>query len=158
MDRPNAKETTKSEAHLEAGPPPDLGKLILEREIPSDIALVTPLIIRVSDFLREGDLISPDFKNKLQICLDEALRNAVIHGNKRDFAKKVRLKIFVGDDQWAVVVEDEGKGFVLDKVPDPLAENALWGEGGRGIHLMAHYMDRVNFYCNGRVLVMTKSL
>ena len=140
-----------------AEPAPSPGNVVLEREIPSDLALVTPLIIRVSDFLVEQGLLAQGFKNKFQLCLDEALRNAVTHGNRKEFGKKVRVRVFEGDTQWGVVVEDEGKGFCLDKVPDPCAEPSIWGEGGRGIHLIGHYMDRVDFYSGGRVLVMGKN-
>ena len=141
-----------------ADPPPDLGRIIHEREIPSDVALVTPLIIRVTEFLQEGNVVPPDFKNKFQLCLDEALRNAVIHGNRRDFSKKVKLRAFVGETEWGVMIEDEGQGFSLEKVPDPLAEPSLWGENGRGIRLIELYMDRVDFYRGGRVMVMAKDL
>jgi len=151
------KEKTNP-AKISAGPPPDLGRIIHEREIPSDVALVTPMIIRVTEFLQEGNVIPPDFKNKFQLCLDEALRNAVIHGNNRDFSKKVKLRAFVNETQWGVVIEDEGKGFVLEEVPDPLEDGSLWGESGRGIRLMELYMDRVEYYQGGRVLVMAKDL
>jgi serine/threonine-protein kinase RsbW len=153
------KPTTENKAaRVHAEPPPELGRIILEREIPSDVALVTPLIIRVTEFLQEGSVIPPDFKNKLQLCLDEALRNAVIHGNRRDFAKKVKLRAFVNETRWGIVVEDEGKGFALEKVPDPLTDGSLWGESGRGIRLIELYMDGVDYFCGGRVLVMSKDL
>jgi len=139
-----------------AGAPPAVGPVILEREIPSDVALVAPLIIRATDFLCEEGILSEEFKNKFQLCLDEALRNAVIHGNRRDFSKKVKLRAFADASRWGVVVEDEGSGFALERVPDPLTEKSLWGEGGRGLHLMAHYMDQVDYYFGGRVLVMEK--
>jgi serine/threonine-protein kinase RsbW len=140
------------------GPVPDLGQLILEREIPSEVALVTPLIIRTTEFLNEEGVIPLDFKNKFQLCLDEALRNAVIHGNRRDFSKKVKLRAYVSDASWAVAVEDEGNGFTVHQVQDPRSDKSLMQEGGRGLHLIAHYMDHVDLYCGGRVLVMGKSL
>jgi serine/threonine-protein kinase RsbW len=142
--------------HAEA--PPDLGEVILEKEIPSEVALVTPLIIRTTEFLSEKEVLPIDFKNKFQLCLDEALRNAVIHGNRRDFSKKVKLRAFVSETRWGVVVEDEGNGFSLDRVQDPRSDKSLWVEGGRGLHLIAYYMDQIDFYGGGSVLVMAKSL
>jgi len=157
MTEPKSKTTTRPIGfHQE--PPPSLKKVILEREIPSDVALVTPLIIRVSEFLVKEELLRADFTNKFQLCLDEALRNAVIHGNRRDFQKKVRMRVFADESRWGVAIEDEGKGFVLEKVPDPLADKSLWTEGGRGLHLMAYYMDQVDYYSGGKVLVMVKCL
>jgi anti-sigma regulatory factor (Ser/Thr protein kinase) len=153
-----SKTVQPQSIRFHSGPAPEPGRVVLEREIPSDLALVTPLIIRVSEFLLGQKLLPADFKNKFQLCLDEALRNAVTHGNCAQFGKKVRLRVFVNDEKWGVMIEDEGKGFSQEKVPDALADRSLWGEGGRGIHLMAHYMDQVDFYSNGRVLLMAKSL
>ena len=83
----------------------------------------------------------------------------MVHGNKRDFSKKVQLKAYVGETQWGIVVEDEGDGFSRERLPtNPLNENSIWGESGRGIHLIEHYMDEVNYYHGGRVLVMAKFL
>lgn len=153
------EKSTRRRVRFHENPPPELGRVILEREIPSEIALVTPLIIRVTDFLLTGSVIPMDFKNKLQLCLDEALRNAVLHGNKREFSKKVKLKAFVGELHWGILIEDEGDGFSREILPtESLNEDSVWGESGRGIHLMEHYMDEVDYYCGGRVLVMAKFL
>ncbi len=158
MTEPHDPMIRDRRARFHPGPPPDLGKVIQEREIPSEVALATPLIIRATEFLLEENLVAPDFKNKFQVCLEEALRNAIIHGNKRDFSKKVKMKAFVNDTHWGVVVEDEGEGFAGDELPDPMADEGVWGESGRGIHLIEHYMDEVDYYCGGRTLVMAKTL
>ena len=158
MTEQREKTTQERRIRFHEGPPPDLGRVIHEREIPSDVALVTPLIIRVTEFLLEENVVPPDFKNKFQLCLDEALRNAIIHGNRKDFSKKVRLRVFLNDECWRVMVEDEGTGFSLEKIPDPLTDVSLWGEGGRGIHLMEYCMDGMDYYQGGRALVMTKFL
>ncbi len=151
------EKTPQRNVRFHSGPPPNHGRVILEREIPSEIALVTPLIIRVTEFLLEGNVIPLDFKNKFQLCLDEALRNSIIHGNQRDFSKKVKLAAFVDDAHWGVVVEDEGNGFSPDRIPaDPNNDHSIWGESGRGIHLIEHYMDEVDYYQGGSVLVMAK--
>ena len=156
MTEPRERTAQDIGHHAEA--PPELGTTILEREIPSEVALVTPLIIRATDFLESEGLLLPEFKSKFQLCIDEALRNAVVHGNKRDFSKKVKLIAFLSDSCWGVRIEDEGRGFAPQKVPDPREEQSLWGESGRGLHLMAHYMDKVDYYLNGRVLVLQKHL
>lgn len=156
QQRQGTRERRPAKLHQE--PPPEPSKVIDEREIPSEVALVTPLIIRVTDFLLQENVLSPSFKNKFQLCLDEALRNAIVHGNRKDFSKKVKLQVFVQEDRWGVLVSDQGSGFVLDRVPDPLEETGLWGETGRGIRLIEHYMDEVDYWAGGRVLVMTKFL
>lgn len=141
---------------MHAEPPPDTGRLLLEREIPSDPALILPLVVRITDFLREKQVVPESFESKLQLCLEEGIRNAVIHGNQREFSRRVRVRVFESQTHWGIVVEDEGKGFSLDKLSNPYTDQSLWQDGGRGIHLMTHYMDQVDYYCGGRVLVMAK--
>ena len=158
MTEPNSRSSTSLRIGFHDEPPSQLGRSILEKEIPSDVALVMPLIIRVSDFLTGEGLLLPDFKGKFQLCLEEALRNAVLHGNRSEFAKKVKLAVFLDDARWGVRVDDEGSGFRLETVPDPFSDKSIWGEGGRGLHLMSHYMDQVDYFSGGRVLVMAKCL
>ena len=158
MSEPKHPTIPARRARFHPGPPPELGRVIHGKEIPSDVALATPLIIRVTEFLQEGNLLAQEFKNKFQMCLEEALRNAIIHGNRRDFSKRVKLMVFVNDTHWGVMVEDEGPGFAGEKVADPIGEENLWGESGRGIRLIEHYMDEVDYYSGGRTLVMAKSL
>src|SRR5262245_18243938 len=79
MTEPKHSTINARRARFHTGPPPDLGKVIHGKEIPSDVALATPLIIRVTEFLQAGNLLAADFKNKFQMCLEEALRNAIIH-------------------------------------------------------------------------------
>jgi serine/threonine-protein kinase RsbW len=137
---------------------PELGEVILEREIPSDVALVHPLVVRTVEFLNEEAMFVPREESRIALCLAEALVNAVVHGNGKQFEKKVKLKVFLGETEWGFVVEDEGKGFDLAGVPDPRDEQGVWTESGRGIHLMAHYMDRVEYYRNGSANVLAKAL
>ena len=126
--------TTIRAPRMDAGGPPELGAIVYEREIPSDVALVHPLVVRTIEFLHEESLFVPRDESRIALCLAEALVNGVVHGNKKEFAKKVRLKVFVGDREWGFLVEDEGEGFDLASVPDPRKCDGLWTESGRGIH------------------------
>ncbi len=150
---------SKSNIHRVAGEPPaDLGRLILEREIPSEDALVTPLVVRLAEFLVKEGLIVEKERNRIGLCIEEACLNAVAHGNKRDFKKLVRVKIYLNDLSWSIRVDDEGNGFDLSKVPSPVSEHGMWGERGRGLSLISLYMDKVVYYHNGSTLVMSKEL
>ncbi len=140
------------------GPLPDLGQVILEREIPSESALVTPLVVRAVELLRTEGLLRQGEESRIGLCLEEALQNAVKHGNKKDFKKKVRFQLFVGESEWTVVVTDEGQGFDPNQVRNPLQADGLWGETGRGLYLMSHYMDRVDYYNGGSTLILAKTI
>ena len=120
---------------------PEVGELILERQIPSDEALVTPMVVRFMDYLIQEGIVVEANRNRVGLCLEEAIRNAVIHGNKEDFKKMASVKLFLEDTQWSLQVDDDGEGFDLNDVPSPVQDEALWGEGGRGLSLMALYMD-----------------
>jgi serine/threonine-protein kinase RsbW len=140
------------------GPPPKLGEAVLDREIPSDPALVPPLVLRVMEFLSKESLVLPKDECKIGLCLEEALQNAVLHGNRKDFKKKVKLSIFMSDEEWGIIISDEGKGFDPAMVRDPLQGESLWGESGRGLYLMSHYMDRLEYFNGGSTVVMARKL
>jgi serine/threonine-protein kinase RsbW len=83
--------------------------------------------------------------HKLMIAVTEAANNAIIHGNKQDKAKKVKLTCEVCFPWLVVTVVDEGKGFNPKKVESPLRKKNLLKESGRGIFLMRTLMDKVDY-------------
>ena len=105
-------------------------------------------IVRVENFLEEVNrrLRLDDTKyNKLLVATTEAVNNGIIHGNRRDPKKKVILTCEVNHEALLVSVQDEGFGVDLTKLPDPLAEENLLRENGRGVFLMRSLMDSVEF-------------
>jgi serine/threonine-protein kinase RsbW len=83
--------------------------------------------------------------HKLMVSLTEAVNNAIIHGNKSDQKKKVLLKCEHLPGWLLLIVEDQGKGFKVDAVANPLKKRNLLKESGRGIFLMRTLMDKVEF-------------
>lgn len=93
----------------------------------------------------------------LQYGVHEALTNAVIHGNGRDPRLSVRLAYWLqGREVW-IEIEDEGHGFGRDTVADPTADDRIQRVGGRGILLMEHYMDSVQFNARGNCVTMVRT-
>jgi len=144
--------------HFVAEAPPDLGEVIHEREIPSAIELIAPLVIRLNAILVDRGLIPEADGRTVALCLDEALRNAIVHGNRSEFRKKVLVRVILGSDMWWIAIEDEGAGFDPEAIPDVETEDALWNEGGRGIRLIEHFMDDVRFYRRGSCIVVGRRL
>ena len=106
------------------------------------------LVLRVEGFLEKVNkrLHLDEMKyNKLLVATTEAVNNGIIHGNKRDPNKKVTLTFEVGDSLLTVRVGDEGPGVDPTTLPDPLAEENLLRENGRGVFLMRSLMDEVEF-------------
>jgi len=92
----------------------------------------------------------------IKLALEEALVNAIKHGNQMDAAKAVRIRYLVARDRFEVTITDEGPGFDPDDVPDPTAPENLERPCGRGLMLMRHYMTEVSFRGKGNVVAMRK--
>lgn len=86
----------------------------------------------------------------IKLAMEEAIINAIKHGNKFDRKKKVMLFGSVTPDRIEINVEDEGDGFERCEVPDPTADENLTKCSGRGILLMEAYMDEISYHNNGR--------
>ena len=82
---------------------------------------------------------------RLGLAIREAVANGVRHGNRQEPTKKVELTCDVKQDVMALRITDEGSGFDVDAIPDPLAADNLFNPSGRGILLMRAFMDEVAF-------------
>jgi serine/threonine-protein kinase RsbW len=92
----------------------------------------------------------------VRLALDEALANAVKHGNRLDPTKWVTLRYRVAPETLLAEVEDEGPGFDPEKVPDPLAPENLERTCGRGVYLMRCYMTWVRYNERGNRVTLCK--
>ena len=92
----------------------------------------------------------------IKLALEEALINAVKHGNQLDRDKRVRISYRVRPDLFEVAITDEGTGFDPGEVPDPTAVENLERPCGRGLMLMRHYMSEVAFTGRGNCVSMSK--
>ncbi|HWB95270.1 MAG TPA: ATP-binding protein [Bryobacteraceae bacterium] len=82
-----------------------------------------------------------DDLNKIAMAVRESMVNAVVHGNRYNARKRVHLSVSKEADRLLVKVGDEGEGFDYENLPDPLAEENLLRNSGRGIFLMRAFMD-----------------
>jgi serine/threonine-protein kinase RsbW len=82
-----------------------------------------------------------DDEHKIGIAVRECMVNAVVHGNRYNSRKKVRLTLTRSPGALALVVADEGDHFDIAELPDPLADENLLRHSGRGILLMQAFMD-----------------
>jgi serine/threonine-protein kinase RsbW len=92
----------------------------------------------------------------IKLALEEAVVNAIKHGNQMDRAKKVRIAYRVSTERFDVLVVDEGRGFDPSDVPDPTAVENLERACGRGLMLMRHYMTEVVYNERGNSVYMSK--
>jgi serine/threonine-protein kinase RsbW len=83
--------------------------------------------------------------NGLLLSVTEATTNAIIHGNKNNKLKLVRISVFVENSTLTIKIKDEGKGFDPLIVPDPTDPENLLKDSGRGLYLMRVYMDGLSY-------------
>jgi serine/threonine-protein kinase RsbW len=92
----------------------------------------------------------------VRLALEEALVNAVKHGNRGDPKKEARLRYHVNAECVLLEVEDEGGGFDPSAVPDPLAPENLERPCGRGLFLIRKYMTWVRHNERGNCIILCK--
>lgn len=93
----------------------------------------------------------------VKLAMEEAVVNAMKHGNRFDKNKQVFLRYGFNDDAFHLVVQDEGSGFDHQHLPDPTDPEHLKLPYGRGIMLMHAYMDNVSYNANGNEVTLVKS-
>ena len=94
----------------------------------------------------------------VRLAMEEALVNAIKHGNRMEADKKVFIACELTTDEITIVVEDQGEGFKLEEVPDPTEDDNLEKPGGRGIMLIRSFMNGVSYNERGNRLTMSKKL
>ncbi|MFA5293034.1 MAG: ATP-binding protein [Phycisphaerae bacterium] len=92
----------------------------------------------------------------MHLAMEEALVNAVKHGNKRDMNKNIAIEYDVTPEKIDVSVTDQGHGFNPDNVEDPRCGDNIYKTGGRGVLLMKSYMDEVEYNETGNSVHMVK--
>jgi serine/threonine-protein kinase RsbW len=95
----------------------------------------------------------------VRLALEEALVNAIKHGNQYDRGKQVFVRYRFVDEtplRFEITITDEGPGFDPEDVPDPTAEENLERTCGRGLMFMRHYMSVVEYNATGNSVNMTK--
>jgi len=94
----------------------------------------------------------------LKLCLNEAVTNAIRHGNKNNKDLFVFVDFEVNSKLVQFIVSDQGEGFDYKKVPDPTSGSNVTRPHGRGVYLIKELMDNVEFLNGGRTIKMVKYL
>ena len=113
------------------------------------------LINRLVDELRPLGYVEKELFG-IRLAMEEALVNAIKHGNREDPGKQVRVRYVAAVHQFMIEIQDEGRGFDPEGVPDPLDPENLERPGGRGVFLMRHYMSWVQYNDVGNCVMLCK--
>lgn len=121
------------------------------------VDLAESIVMRVA----EASGFSEEDIHKMGMAVREGVINAYNYGNQQDRQKKIMMTVELEPDNMIVRVLDQGKGFELTEIPDPLAEENLLRTSGRGLFLMRAFMDEFKVERGpegGAELVMVKKL
>ncbi|MEP6946287.1 MAG: ATP-binding protein [Acidobacteriota bacterium] len=127
----------------------------IEFEFPSALSLMSIVLEYLMKRVEKLGVVNVERSN-LFIALDEAFVNAVKHGNKYDSKKLVRIAAEVSKQEARFTIEDEGDGFDVNNIPDPLDPKNLFKASGRGVLFIYNIMDEVNYNDRGNRLTMVK--
>jgi serine/threonine-protein kinase RsbW len=97
----------------------------------------------------------------LVMAAREAVINAILHGNRQEAEKRVLVEVDLDGSDLVVRVEDEGRGFDPDSLPDPTAPENLLRPSGRGIFMMRQFADSIEYSFpakRGTVVTMRKRI
>ena len=123
-------------------------------EIPS-LAENIRIIESFIDNAKEKYQLDDDIYGNIMIAVTEAVNNAIRHGNKDNSSKNVFISLSLNEGMIKFKIQDEGVGFDFHQLPDPTAPENIAKPGGRGIFLMKHLSDEVDFKDNGKVVELS---
>jgi serine/threonine-protein kinase RsbW len=127
----------------------------LDKIIPSDTTIGSGLISDLIDAMMEREWPGADLF-RVQLAYEEAIVNAIRHGNRFAEDKSVHVEMTCDADRVWIRITDEGPGFDTSAVPDPRQDDLLEVPGGRGLLLISEIMSEVFYNVVGNQITMTK--
>jgi serine/threonine-protein kinase RsbW len=135
---------------------PDKLNLLLRVTLSADRKTVEPVVQEVMAVVRRMKGLDGK-EDAIELSLNEALANAVIHGAKEDPTKTVECMVSSDEERGVlIVVRDPGAGFAPEGIPGCTVGENVYSNHGRGIFLINQLMDQVEFRKNGTEIRMVK--
>jgi serine/threonine-protein kinase RsbW len=123
--------------------------------IPSDLAEARVLQARIEEALQASQYSEHDIF-AIKLAVEEALVNAIKHGNQLDPDKRVEVSFQVTYERFDIRIVDEGPGFNPADVPDPTDPDNIERPCGRGLLLIRGFMNEVTYHGRGNIVTMFK--
>ena len=117
-------------------------------QLPSTQESITQLEALIENIADKYHVSEDTFAN-MMTCLNEALINAIKHGNKLDPGKKVIVNAEADPKRIVWTITDEGPGFDYNDLPDPTAPENIENLTGRGVFIIKHLADQCIFNAAG---------
>ena len=128
----------------------------MQCELPSDLSLAKQVVDALVDVVIQVCQFLDKEIRDVHLALEEAIVNAIKHGNKLEREKMVRISGRIKKQRCEFRIVDEGPGHNPEEVPDPLADENLTKPSGRGLFFMRHYMSNVTVEPPGNAVSMVK--
>ncbi len=126
--------------------------------IPSNLKYLVDVDEFIEGFLQDCG-IDESVIADIAISVSELVNNAVAHGNKSSIDEPIVIAIRKTNGKVTITVTDQGSGFDPDEIDDPLADENLLKEAGRGIFIVRALMDAVDVKASdkGTTVTITKA-
>ena len=117
-------------------------QILLDHNYPSTLESVDEAEVEILKAAQAAG-VDEDDEHRIGMAVRECMVNAVVHGNRYNRNKFVHVGVFKQNDRFTIRITDQGEGFEIQEVPDPLQEGNLLRQSGRGLFLMGAFMDEV---------------
>ncbi len=132
------------------------GEVVFRRSWASRLDAKQDAMDTIAALMAERGYVSAEDHSWLMLCLDEAITNAMLHGNEGDPRLMVDVAIAVDAKRWHLAISDQGPGFSMASVPDPDDPESLLLEHGRGIRLMRAWLGSLTYWRKGATVVLSR--
>lgn len=132
------------------------GKAMLRYTLPSNTEYVLGMVHTIAMLAMEFGFPHVDYTMNLPLAVDEALTNAIVHGNANSPNKSVQVEAMIDAQMLRLKITDQGRGFRNEYRRDPLDPNNLMTPSGRGVYLIEQVMDEVQWSRDGACIEMIK--
>jgi len=125
--------------------------------INSNLKNVKSVVTEVIKLLKSKKADESDIFD-IRLSLEETLINAIKYGNKLNSKLPVLVDVDCKNNLFSLSIEDQGEGYDYKSIPDPTKEENMFRTSGRGVFLVKHLMDKVEFNKKGNRVTMIKRL
>jgi serine/threonine-protein kinase RsbW len=128
---------------------------LLKFILPTDVDLVNETVLHIIETAKlTGFIKDKEIESNLRLAYTEAIINAMVHGNNSNFEKKVTINGEITNKLIKIVISDEGKGYDISSIDNPLDNENLLKSSGRGIYLIKAIADEVILKNNGSQIIL----
>jgi serine/threonine-protein kinase RsbW len=138
----------------ESAPPDSERRINISVRVPTDLDVVEEAVDLVARHCLASGVPPKAARFVVRVVLCEALANAIVYGNQLDPAKRVDVRVEVGEEAVELHVSDEGDGFDPSGIPDPTEPDRIELNQGRGLFLIRQLVDEVHFNDRGNAICM----